>query len=143
MLFDNSIPSLISPVYTFYQPTILKTAMCKKQYTLLNIILLCMCLGNFRCGISPVKQSSNAPQPTFPPRFDEPRSLYDWWQVFDMRESLPLYDQNSKSFVVNGYDAREGAWPWIASLQSARGYHFCGGTLITTKWVSYEHLTRY
>ena len=87
-----------------------------------------MYLGNFKCGISPIKQSSDAPQP-----------MYDWWQLFDMQRSLPLHDQNSKSFVVNGYDARAGAWPWIASLQF-QGKPFCGGTLITTKWVSYGHV---
>ena len=101
-----------------------------------------MYLGNFKCGISPIKQSSDAPQPMLhepQPMFDEPQPMYDWWQLFDMQRSLPLHDQNSKSFVVNGYDARAGAWPWIASLQF-QGKPFCGGTLITTKWVSYGHV---
>ena len=109
-----------------------------------------MYLGNFKCGISlvasPIKQSSDAPQPILDepqPMFDEPQPMYDWWQVFDMRRLLPFDDQNSKSFVVNGYDAREGAWPWIASLRYASGQQLCGGTLITTKWVSYVHWTTY
>lgn len=37
--------------------------------------------------------------------------------------------------VVNGVEARVGAWPWIVSLQTSRGSHFCGGTLITPNWV--------
>jgi len=40
-----------------------------------------------------------------------------------------------QSRVVNGVTAQEGAWPWIASLQTSRGSHFCGGTLITPNWV--------
>jgi len=39
-----------------------------------------------------------------------------------------------QSRVVNGFTSKEGAWPWIASLQM-RGRHFCGGTLITPTWV--------
>jgi len=40
----------------------------------------------------------------------------------------------SQTRVVNGFLAREGAWPWLASLQR-NGGHFCGGTLITPTWV--------
>lgn len=36
--------------------------------------------------------------------------------------------------VVNGFHAKEGAWPWLASLQM-NGRHWCGGTLITPTWV--------
>jgi len=39
-----------------------------------------------------------------------------------------------QSRVVNGVDAKPGAWPWIASLQYYNG-HFCGATLLNTKWV--------
>ena len=46
----------------------------------------------------------------------------------------------SQSRVVNGEDAPEGAYPWIASLQvrvaaTNTKSHFCGGTLIHPKWV--------
>eukprot|EP00111_Clytia_hemisphaerica_P021744 TCONS_00063937-protein len=46
----------------------------------------------------------------------------------------------SQSRVVNGEDAPEGAYPWIASLQIRVAIenvksHFCGGTLIHPKWV--------
>lgn len=44
------------------------------------------------------------------------------------RSSVP------QSRVVNGVNAVPGAWPWIASLQFRNG-HFCGATLINTKWV--------
>jgi len=40
-----------------------------------------------------------------------------------------------QSRIVNGVDAKPGAWPWIASLQTNGGWHFCGGTLITPNWV--------
>ena len=39
--------------------------------------------------------------------------------------------------VVNGFDAKEGAWPWLGSLQND-GNHWCGATLITPTWVSKE-----
>ncbi|XP_066920865.1 chymotrypsinogen B-like [Clytia hemisphaerica] len=40
----------------------------------------------------------------------------------------------SQSRIVNGVEAKEGAWPWIASLQ-LQGKHFCGATILTPKWV--------
>lgn len=39
-----------------------------------------------------------------------------------------------QSRIVNGDNAKEGAWPWIASLQHGTG-HFCGGSLIKPNWV--------
>jgi len=39
------------------------------------------------------------------------------------------------AFVVGGHDARPGAWPWQASLQTTRGFHFCGGSLIHPQWI--------
>jgi len=36
--------------------------------------------------------------------------------------------------IIGGVDAIPGAWPWIASLQF-RNSHFCGGTLLSPKWV--------
>jgi len=41
----------------------------------------------------------------------------------------------SQTRVVNGFNAKEGAWPWIASLQRGYNGHFCGGTLIAPNWV--------
>ena len=49
--------------------------------------------------------------------------------------------QVHQSRVVNGYKAKEGAWPWIASLQRSYGGHFCGGTLIAPNWVSLRKVT--
>jgi len=37
--------------------------------------------------------------------------------------------------MVNGAKASPGAWPWMASIQFY-GENFCGGTLISPKWVS-------
>lgn len=36
--------------------------------------------------------------------------------------------------IIGGVNAVPGAWPWIASLQYNQR-HFCGGTLLTPKWV--------
>jgi len=55
----------------------------------------------------------------------------------------PTLDPNAKcgrssvqqTRIVNGHAAKEGAWPWIASLQKSSGFHFCGGSLITPTWV--------
>ncbi|XP_051830618.1 chymotrypsinogen B2-like [Antechinus flavipes] len=36
--------------------------------------------------------------------------------------------------IANGKDAVPGSWPWQVSLQRY-GAHFCGGSLISNKWV--------
>lgn len=36
--------------------------------------------------------------------------------------------------MVGGQDALEGEWPWQVSIQR-NGSHFCGGSLITERWV--------
>ncbi|KAK7145256.1 hypothetical protein R3I94_011379 [Phoxinus phoxinus] len=37
--------------------------------------------------------------------------------------------------IVGGNDATEGSWPWMVGLNYDTGEHFCGGSLITNKWV--------
>uniref|UniRef100_A0A8C8DNW9 chymotrypsin n=1 Tax=Oryzias sinensis TaxID=183150 RepID=A0A8C8DNW9_9TELE len=37
--------------------------------------------------------------------------------------------------IVNGENAVSGSWPWQVSLQDGRGFHFCGGSLISQYWV--------
>ncbi|OCT59107.1 hypothetical protein XELAEV_18001595mg [Xenopus laevis] len=37
--------------------------------------------------------------------------------------------------IMGGQDAAHGEWPWQVSLRDVLGRHFCGGSLITNKWV--------
>nr|XP_033799967.1 serine protease 27-like [Geotrypetes seraphini] len=37
--------------------------------------------------------------------------------------------------IVGGQDAKEGQWPWQASIQYFGSTHFCAGSLITPQWV--------
>ncbi|KAM9321645.1 chymotrypsin B-like [Gastrophryne carolinensis] len=37
--------------------------------------------------------------------------------------------------IVNGEEAVPGSWPWQVSLQDSTGWHFCGGSLISSSWV--------
>ncbi|XP_077474708.1 tryptase-like [Stigmatopora argus] len=41
---------------------------------------------------------------------------------------------NTRIRIVGGQVAPEGAWPWQVSLLR-NGFHFCGGSLITSEWV--------
>jgi len=38
-------------------------------------------------------------------------------------------------YIVNGEDAQVGEFPWQASLQTSTGFHFCGGSLVSDRWV--------
>jgi trypsin len=45
-------------------------------------------------------------------------------------QALPL-----KPLIVGGGDATPHEFPFIVSLQTKRGFHFCGGSLIQPNWV--------
>ena len=47
------------------------------------------------------------------------------------------YSFVSQSRIINGQDSKEGAWPWMVSLQKYNR-HYCGGTLLTPKWASHK-----
>ena len=40
-----------------------------------------------------------------------------------------------RPFIVGGTEADKGEFPFIASLQSSSGSHFCGGSLVKPNWV--------
>eukprot|EP00795_Rhopilema_esculentum_P002578 gene2578-772_t len=40
-----------------------------------------------------------------------------------------------QSRIIAGYDAKPGAWPWMASLIMLSRSHICGGSLLNTRWV--------
>mmetsp|Transcript_4568 Transcript_4568/g.5174 ORF Transcript_4568/g.5174 Transcript_4568/m.5174 type:complete len:128 (+) Transcript_4568:65-448(+) len=50
-----------------------------------------------------------------------------------------LGNRRHKSGIVHGKDAAQCVWRWQVSLRSQRGDHpaipFCGGTLISPRWV--------
>jgi len=49
-----------------------------------------------------------------------------------------LQDANSTTLISGGGLAQPGQFPWQVSLQATnceRGWHLCGGTLITSEWV--------
>lgn len=50
-------------------------------------------------------------------------------------EVEPTYLEDIPEDVVGGTVAKPNSWPWQVSLQSSRGSHFCGGTLIKKNWV--------
>jgi len=40
-----------------------------------------------------------------------------------------------RPFVVNGHDATPCEWRWQVSLRTPSGFHFCGGSLVSQRWV--------
>lgn len=47
----------------------------------------------------------------------------------------PKATSSMKPLIVGGHEASIGEFPFIVSLQSASGSHFCGGSLIKKNWV--------
>jgi hypothetical protein len=44
-------------------------------------------------------------------------------------------DGNVRLRIVNGEEASQCEWGWQVSLRKPSGFHYCGGTLISDKWV--------
>lgn len=41
----------------------------------------------------------------------------------------------AQSRVINGKDAKAGAWPWQIAMVTTKGQFFCGGSLVNAKWI--------
>ena len=37
--------------------------------------------------------------------------------------------------IVGGVETVPNSWNWIVSLQTASGFHFCGGSILNENWV--------
>ncbi|XP_036393953.1 trypsin-3-like isoform X2 [Megalops cyprinoides] len=60
--------------------------------------------------------------------------------LFGVAFAAPVEDDDDK--IVGGYECRKNSVPYQVSLNS--GYHFCGGSLITSEWVvSAAHCYKY
>lgn len=42
---------------------------------------------------------------------------------------------SSVSPIVGGWEARDGEFPWMVSLQDLSGHHFCGGAIVDKNWI--------
>ncbi|CAH2276338.1 ovochymase-1 [Pelobates cultripes] len=59
----------------------------------------------------------------------EPASLFRRWTKKEAR------GRGRISTVVGGQTAPSKSWPWIASLQTRSRQHYCGGTVLSEKWI--------
>lgn len=50
-------------------------------------------------------------------------------EIVCVPDAAPIEDDK----IVGGYECRKNSAPYIASLNV--GYHFCGGSLISSTWV--------
>uniref|UniRef100_A0A3P8TIE0 trypsin n=1 Tax=Amphiprion percula TaxID=161767 RepID=A0A3P8TIE0_AMPPE len=57
------------------------------------------------------------------------RHLMDSHHVYECLNAAPIEDDK----IVGGYECRKNSVPYQVSLNS--GYHFCGGSLISSTWV--------
>jgi len=73
-----------------------------------------------RCNTKPTSAPTSPPKPTGPPVTQAPGSCGK--------------RQVSIMGVINGDNAKQGAWPWQVLLKM-RGRPGCGGTLISNQWI--------
>jgi len=49
---------------------------------------------------------------------------------------LAAYCEARGANIINGKDVdRPGKYPWQVSLQKSNGFHFCGGSIVASKWI--------
>lgn len=49
--------------------------------------------------------------------------------------SCGVRPQTGQTRIVGGNQAQPGGWPWQAMLRTLSGFPFCGGSLLTNRWV--------
>uniref|UniRef100_K1QYE6 Chymotrypsin-like elastase family member 1 n=1 Tax=Magallana gigas TaxID=29159 RepID=K1QYE6_MAGGI len=59
---------------------------------------------------------------------------------FPLRHPVPLTHKSTTPpsaghRIVGGSPSTPHYWPFMVSLQTHGGFHFCGGVLVTTRWV--------
>ncbi|XP_069990543.1 venom peptide isomerase heavy chain [Penaeus vannamei] len=67
-----------------------------------------------------------------------PRFWWSWASHAKPRVPTPLpfsCGLSPSARIVGGNLSEEGAWPWITSLRTSGGRHFCGGTLVSVRHV--------
>ncbi|XP_053881031.1 serine protease 27-like [Malaclemys terrapin pileata] len=96
---------------------------------------LCSLLATALLALSLVQ----APSSTFTP---EP-PLSDQWGLLTLKPTDGAQGSQNQAGcgkqlvsgrILNGQNAKDGAWPWQVSVQMF-GSHICGGTLISERWV--------
>jgi secreted trypsin-like serine protease len=55
--------------------------------------------------------------------------------VAALAEKSPLLDSEWEGRIVGGSTAAVGQFPHQVSMRSAAGLHFCGGFIISDRWV--------
>jgi Ca2+-binding RTX toxin-like protein len=51
----------------------------------------------------------------------------------EIRPAAP--QRSGRQMIVGGVVAPQGAYPWFTSVQTQTGFAFCGGTLVSSRWV--------
>lgn len=54
----------------------------------------------------------------------------------DVKADVVSDDAEGDDYIVGGRDAKPGQFPWIVSLRRIGNEHFCGGFILSERWVA-------